>query len=67
MTLLVLRSMNAWRSRFWERPFPWFVQAGQVSIEFNMRVLRPDGEETRGGNQSARVEGIAENERLVEV
>jgi len=67
LTLLVLRCMNAWRSRFWSRPFPWFVRAGQVVIEFNFRVMRPDGEMTRDGNQSARLEESAEDERLVEV
>lgn len=67
LSLLVLRCMNAWRSRFWERPFPWCVPAGGVAIEFSFRVLKPDGERMMGGNQSAIVEGSAGNERLVEV
>jgi hypothetical protein len=67
LVLLVMRCMNAWRSRFWSRPFPWLVPAGGLAIEFNVRVSRPDGEATRVGNQSARLEDSTENERLVEV
>jgi hypothetical protein len=72
LTLLVLRSMNAWRSRFWSRPFPWLGSAGPVGIEFNVRILRPEGERTRAGDiegrdQSATLEVGAETERLVEV
>jgi hypothetical protein len=65
--LFVLRCMNAWRSRFWSRPFPWFLSAGQVAIEFNIRVLRPDGERLTGVEQNARLEANTEDERLVEV
>jgi hypothetical protein len=67
LILLVIRCKNAWRSRFWSRPFPWIVPASGLAIEFNVRVSRPDGEATRVGNQSARLEDSAENERLVEV
>lgn len=74
--MFLLRCMNAWRSRFWARPFPWFASlpAGQVAFEFAVRVVKADGESDRGGDlrsgdQSARVEEgrDPEVETLVEV
>jgi hypothetical protein len=72
LTLFVLRCTNAWCSRFWSRPFPWFVSAGQGTIEFTVRVAIPERERARGQevedvNQSPRLEGRTEDERLVEV
>ena len=41
--LLILRVMAGFRSRFWTRGVPWRFPAGQITIEFTIKVLRQNG------------------------
>jgi len=42
LTLLIMRSVATFKSRFWSQPFPWTIPAGKLSLEVSIKFLRQE-------------------------